>query len=195
MKKRGWLLLVVLIIVGASQAQTYKKYSIKSAIITLESVTKVSTMEMKTTKVVYFDDYGIKECEETYSNGKLSGVLFSDGKDKFSLNPQRKTAQRQDIGDRGTGTRIDINDMGTEKDIASGVVKKVAPMTIAGQTCEVIQVTRGGKPDIYGGWNKFMVYFKMGGSTVVTEIKAVKIEANAVVPKEKFQIPAGFKLR
>jgi hypothetical protein len=194
-KKTGWILFAAVIVAGTLQAQTFNKYSIKSAIVTLESVSKVSTMEIKMTKVVYFDDYGIKECEETYKDGKLSSVLFSDGKDKISLDLQRKTAHKQDSGRRGTGTRIDINDMGTEKDIQSGVVKKMPPMTLAGQTCEVIYVTRGRQTDIYAGWNKFMVYLKTGGSTVVSEIKAVKIEPNAIAPKEKFQIPAGFKLQ
>jgi hypothetical protein len=195
-KKSGWLLAVVLLIVaGVSPAQTFKKYSIKSAIVTLESVTKISSMEIKTTKIVYFDDYGIKECEETYSSGKLANVFFSDGKNKISLNLNRKTAHIQGTGGRGIGTRIDINDMGTKKDIDSGVVKKMPPMTLAGQICEVIHVTRGGGTDIYASWHQFMVYMKNSSSTAATEIKAVKIEANAAVPKEKFQIPAGFSLQ
>jgi hypothetical protein len=194
-KKSGWLLAVVLIVAGISPAQTFKKYSIKSAIVTLESVTKVSSMEIKMTKIVYFDDYGTKECEETYTNGTISKVFFSDGKDKISLNLKRKTANKQGNGDSGIGMRIDINDMGTKKDIDSGKVKKMPPMTLAGQTCEVIHVTRGGATDIYAGWHQFMVYMKTSSSTMDAEIKAVKIEANAAVSKEKFQIPAGFSLQ
>ena len=80
----------------------------------------------------------------------------------------------------------------TKKDIESGLVKKLAPMTIAGQPCEVIQVAKGSTPDIYAGWHHVMVYMKSSSSGVTTEIKAVKLEANASVPKDKFQIPAGF---
>jgi hypothetical protein len=197
MKKIGWLMAMAWIAVGVSQAQTFHKYDIKSGIVTLESVMTVGGTQIKMTKIVYFDDYGSKECQETYSNGKLSGVFFSDGKDKISLSLKKKTAQKQGAGDRGIGTRIEINDMGTQKDIETGVVKKMPPMTIAGQTCEVIQVTKGkgDNPDIYAGWNRVMVYLKTGRSIMTTEIKATKLEANAVVPKEKFQVPAGYSLQ
>ena len=199
MKKLGWFMAMAWIAVGVSQAQAFNKYDIKSGMVTLEFAMTMGKTQIKMTKIVYFDDYGSKECEETYSNGKLTGVFFSDGKDKISLSLKKKTAQKQGAGDRGIGTRIEINDMGTTKDIETGVVKKMPPMTIAGQTCEVIQVTKGkGKgdnPDIYAGWNRVMVYLKTSGSGVNTEIKAVKLEANAVVPKEKFQIPAGYSLQ
>jgi Cu/Ag efflux protein CusF len=45
------------------------------------------------------------------------------------------------------------------------------------------------------GWHNVMVYMKPSSSGVTTEIKAVKLEANATVPKEKFQIPAGFTIQ
>ena len=91
--------------------------------------------------------------------------------------------------------QMDINFMGTQKDIDSGKVKKMPPMTLAGQTCQVIHVKRSDSTDIYGGWNKVLVYLKTGSSTMTTEMKAVKFEANANVPKEKFQIPAGFSVQ
>jgi hypothetical protein len=191
MIKFGRLLAVALIALCTAQVQAVNKYDIKSAIITLESVMKVAGMEIKTTKIVYFDDYGIKEREETYSNGKLSMAFFTDGKDRISLSLDKKTATKNGKGDNGTGPHVDINFFGTTKDIESGVVKKIPPMTLAGQTCEAFQVTHGGAIQTYAAWKKVMVYTKID----VAEIKAVKIEANAVVPKEKFQIPAGFTLQ
>jgi hypothetical protein len=137
----------------------------------------------------------MKECEETYSNGKLSGVFLCDGKNKFGLKLKSKKAQNQGSTSRGIGTRIEINDMGTKEDISSGKVKKISPMTIAGQTCEMIQVnSKGGTPTIYGGWHQVMVYLKSSSSGVNTLIKAVKLESNAAVPKEKFEVPAGFTI-
>jgi len=179
---------------AAAQAQV-NKYDIKSGIATLDIVTTVSSTKIKMTKIVYFDDYGRKECQETYSNGKLSGVFFCDGKNSFSLNFKKKKAETQGPATNGIGTRIEINAMGTKEDIASGRVKKGSPMTLAGQICEVIQVGRGGTPTIYGGWHQVLVYMKSSSSGVNTEIKAVKLEANAAVPKEKFEIPAGFAVQ
>jgi 7-cyano-7-deazaguanine synthase in queuosine biosynthesis len=188
--------LAVMASVIANVAHTQvKKYDIKSGIVTLESVSTIGGTQIKMTRIVCFDDYGMKECQETYSNGKLKSVLFSDGKNKIALQLASKKAQNQGSTDRGIGMRVEINDMGTKKDIESGLVKKLLPMTIAGQTCEVIQVAKGSTPDIYAGWHHVMVYMKSSSSGVTTEIKAVKLEANATVPKDKFQIPAGFTVQ
>jgi hypothetical protein len=172
-----------------------KKYDIRSGIVTLESMSTVAGTKIAMTKIVYFDDYGTKECQETYTDGKLKSVFFSDGKNKFALLLASKKAQNQGATDHGIGMRVEINDMGTKKDIESGVVKKLPPMILAGQTCEVIQVAKGGTPDIYAGWHHVMVYMKSSSSGVSTEIRAIKLEPNVAVPKEKFQIPAGFSIQ
>jgi hypothetical protein len=192
--KRMLIAIIAFGVLSSAWGQGYKKYDIKSGIVTLEIEMTIGKTKIQSKKIVYFDDYGSKECEETYANNVLSGVLFCDGKDRISLTPSKKQARKEDTCSSGIGTRIDINDMGTKQDIDAGKVKKIAPMTIAGQTCEVIQVTRGSSVDLYAGWNKVMVYTKMTGS-VASEIKAVKLEANAAVPKEKFQVPAGYKLQ
>jgi hypothetical protein len=194
MSRTGWFA-VALIMVCASWAQTVNKYDIKSGIVTLEFVSTIAGTQIKMNRIVYFDDYGAKECQETYSNGSLTNVLFYDGKEKISLKIKAKKAQKQGPTAGGIGLRVEINDMGTKKDIESGVVKKLPPMTIDSQPCEVIQVTRGGSVDLYAGWHKVMVYLKTGSAGVATEIKAVKLQANAVVPKEKFQIPAGYTVQ
>jgi hypothetical protein len=194
MKRTGWLA-VVLVVICASWAQTVHKYDIKSGIVTLESVSIVAGNQIKMNKIVYFDDYGMKECEETYSNGKLAKVFFSDGKEKISLQLKAKKAIKQGPTNSGIGMRVDINDMGTKKDIESGQVKKMPPMKIDGQPCEVIQVTRGGGVDLYAGWHHVMVYLKTSSAGVTTEIKAVKLQADAAVPVEKFQVPGGFTVQ
>ena len=186
------LICAVLFIMTSPLRSQIKKYDIKSGIATLEIVTTVAGTQIKMTKIVYFDDYGRKECQETYSKGKLTNVFFSDGKNIIALHFKSKKAENQGTTENGIGPRIDINDMGTKKNIESGLVKKLSPMTIAGQSCEMIQVAKGGTPDIYGGWHHVFVYLKSSSSGVNTEIKAVKLEANAAVPKEKFEIPAGY---
>ena len=194
MKRKGWLV-IALIAICALWAQAQNKYDIKSGVATLDIVSTIGNFQVKMTKIVYFDDYGLKQCEETYSDGKLSGVIFTDGKDKISLNPKTKIARKLGAAPDGMGMRVDLNEMGTKKDIDSGLVKRVQPMIFAGQSCEVIQVNKGSTPDIYGGWHHLLVYLKTGGAGSTTELKPTKLEANAVVPKEKFQIPAGYTVQ
>jgi hypothetical protein len=196
MKRNMLLSMTMLAFVMTTIAQTQiKKYDIKSGIATIDIETDIGSTKIKMTKIVYFDDYGTKECEETYSNGKLTGVLFCDGKNKMSLNIKSKKVHVMEPSTRGTGTRIDINDMGTKEDIKSGKVKIIAPMTIAGQTCEIIQVGKEKNPTLYGGWHRVMVYMKSVGSSVNTLIKATKLEANVPVPKEKFEVPPGYSIQ
>jgi hypothetical protein len=192
MKRKGYLITIVMMLFCSLNAHAVNKYDIKSGIITLESVMKVSkTMTIKMTKILYFDDFGAKEREETYANGKLNGVRFTDGKDLISLSIDKKTARKEGHGDRGLGPQVDINFFGTTEDIKAGIVKKMPPMTLAGQTCEVFQYKKGKSLQIHAAWKKIKVYSKLDS----TEIKAVKIEPNANITKDKFQIPAGYTMK
>jgi hypothetical protein len=199
--KRISMILVVALFVGICQVLTAetvaKKYDVKSGIVTMDSVMKIGKMEIKTVIIVYFDDFGIKECKETYMDGKLNGTVFNDGKNKYSLNFSKKTAKKTDkASNDGTELRVDMNWMASKKDIDSGKVKKGAPMTIAGKQCEIVEtVASNGEITQYGGWNKVMVYLKTGSADTSTIIKANKIEENAKVPASKFAVPAGFTLQ
>jgi hypothetical protein len=55
----------------------------------------------------------------------------------------------------------------------------------------VYQYKKGKSLQTYAGWKRVMVYTKLDS----TEIKAVKIEPNANIPKDKFQIPAGYTVK
>jgi hypothetical protein len=190
MRKLVVSLAVFAFVLGSLSAQAYKKYDIKSGIVTLDITMKIGKTEIKTQKVLYFDDYGAKQYEESSSNGKPTGAVFCDEKDQWALNFEKKTAKRQASGG-GMGPRVELDFFGTKEDIASGAVKKMPPMTLAGQSCDVIQVARKGEVTIYGGWHRVLVYMKTSGSTMETETKAVKLEAVAV-PKDKFIVPAGY---
>jgi len=170
----------------------FQKYDVKSGVITMDSVMKISTLEMKTKIVVSFDDYGMKECKETYKDGQLIGTTFSDGKSVYNLQLKKKSATRTGEAFRGTELRVELSEFGTTKDRESGKVKRVAPMKIAGKDCDMIEVTSSnGEVSRYGGYKKIMVYLKTGSVTIA----ANKIEEDAAVPASKFQIPAGFELR
>ncbi len=69
-------------------------------------------------------------------------------------------------------------------------------MTIAGKTCEVFVTDDGnGTKATYGGWNKILLYLDVETKTVKTILHAVKVEENAKVPADKFQIPAGYTIQ
>lgn len=191
--KRSIALLAILMLAGLASGAQANKYDIKSGVITLETVMTVGKTKMTQTHIVYFDEFGAKECKETYENGKLTDVYFCDGKELIALKPAVKKAFRRGTGVRGTELRVVYDEMGTRKDFKEGRVKKLAPMTIAGQSCEVIEVTsRRGLVSRYAGWNKALVYMTVQSKSTTSETKAVKMEANAAVPAEKFVIPAGY---
>jgi hypothetical protein len=86
------LIVATLFIVTLDSNGQAKKYDIKSCTIMFEMTQRVAGMDIKNKVVLSFDDYGMKECRETYTGDKISEVYFSDGKDLYSLKPDKKTA-------------------------------------------------------------------------------------------------------
>jgi hypothetical protein len=199
MKKLGGLLTVMAVLVaaqGVAGQADMKKYDIKSGIVTLDSVMKVGALEIKFQYVVYFDDYGMKECKETYKDGQLVDVVFSDGKTLYALKPGKKTAVKKGDASRGTEMRVDYPEMGSQKDRDSGKVRKIDPLLVAGKQCEAVETNDGsGIVTQYAGWKKIMVYMKSSSANTTATINAVKIEEDVAVPAAKFQVPDGYTLK
>ena len=197
MKNAVLLFALAAAIVSVSLAQTpSKKYDIKSGVVTFESVTKMGKMEMKDKAIVYFDDYGMKECKETFSDDKLTESFFSDGKDLYLVKPDKKLAFNRGTASRGTELRVEWTEFGTENDRKSGVYKKLPAMTVAGKKCEVFEHNDGsGTVTRFGGWNKILLYMDMKTKGMQTTQRAVKVEENAKVPPEKFVVPKGFAMQ
>lgn len=175
---------------------TMKKYDIKSGVVTFEAITMMGKMEMKDKAVVYFDDYGMKECKETFSDDKLRESFFSDGKDLYLVKTDQKTAFKRGTASRGTELRVEWMEFGTEKDRQSGVYKKLPVMTVAGKKCEMFEHNDGkGNITQYGGWKKILLFMDMKTKSMQTTQRAVKVEENAKVPPEKFAVPKGFTVQ
>jgi hypothetical protein len=194
--KKLTLVFMLIFVIGIVAQVSFKKYDIKSGIITYDLIMKVGGMDMKEKTIVYFDDYGMKECKETYSNDKLGGSTFSDGKNLYIVKFNQKTAYNQGPASRGTELRVEWSEFGTEKERQAGMYKKLASKTVAGKTCEMFE-SNDGKGNItqYGGWNKILLYLDTQTSSVRTTLSAVKVEENVKVPPEKFQVPEGFKVQ
>ena len=197
MKRICSVLLVVSVFVFFVTAQTpEKKYNIKSGIVTYEQIMKMGKMEMKEKIVVYFDDYGMKECKDTYSGEKLEESFLSDGKDLYLLKPKQKKAFKQGTASRGTELRVEWTEFGTEADRKAGKYKKLAAMTVAGKNCEMFEYNDGaGTISRYGGWNKILLYQETKTESVQSIQRAVKVEENVTISPDKFKVPAGFAVQ
>jgi hypothetical protein len=176
-----------------SSGQT-KKYDIKSCTITYEITQKMTGFDLKSKIVLSFDDYGMKECRETYQGDKLKEVYFSDGKDLYSLNPTKKTAFKRGKADRGTEVTISWNDVSSD-DKKSGKAKQLPNATIAGKSCESFVAGLEGSTTTYASWNHIQMMIDMKSKDVTTLKKAVSVDEKTAVPADKFKVPAGYTVK
>jgi hypothetical protein len=196
MKRSISYLTIAAMLIGVSldaSGQT-KKYDIKSCTITFEMTSKAGGMEIKNKVVLSFDDYGMKECRETYTGDKISEVYFSDGKDLFSLKPDKKTAFKRGPAYRGTEAKIDWNEISSD-DKKTGKAKQLPNMTIAGKTCEAIVVGLTGSTTTYASWNHILMLLDMKSKDVNVLKKAVTVDEKTAVSADKFKVPAGYTLK
>ncbi len=197
MKRICSVLFAVIVLAFLFTAQTpVKKYDIKTGIITFDLIMKMGDMEIKQKTIVYFDEYGMKECKDTYSGVKLEESYLSDGKDLYLLKHKQKKAFKQGTASRGTELRVEWTEFGTEADRQAGKYKKLAALTVAGKNCEVFEYNDGeGTITKYGGWNKILLYQDTKSSSVQSIQRAVKVEENVTISPDKFKVPAGFTVQ
>jgi hypothetical protein len=174
-----------------------KKYAIKSGIITFELAQKVGDFEHKGKFVVYFDDFGKKECRDTYNGEALQGSYFSDGKEWYIVDYARKTVSKtfnKGPYSPGTEIRFDWNNVAA-RDKQSGKAKQLANMTVAGKNCEAYELITGDTTTQFAGWNSILLYVNVISKSVTSTTKAIRIEENAAVSADKFKLPAGFAVK
>ncbi len=173
-----------------------KKYDVKSGIVTFETIMEMSGMKMADKKILYFDDYGMKECEETYKDGKLTESFVSDGKERFKLFHEKKGVYKAGAASNGTAMPFNWNEV-SQSDKDGGIAKQGEKMTVAGKDCETftfITETAGEKTTTkYAGWNHVLLSMELQSKSMKSSEKAVKVEENASVPADKFSIPADYK--
>lgn len=193
--RRTMLVLAAIVFVVAAQTPV-KKYDMKSGVVTYESIMKMGDMQIKKKIVVYFDDFGMQECKETYSLDRLEESYFSDGKNLYLVKPDHKVAYKQGPAYRGTELRVEWSEFGTEKERQSGMYKKLPAMKVADKNCEAFEYNDGkGTITRYGGWNKILLYMDMKTKSMESIQRALKVEENAKVPAGKFKVPAGFAVQ
>jgi hypothetical protein len=184
----------MLVLVTLDLSSQTKKYDIKSCSITFEMAQKVAGLDMKNKVVLSFDDYGMRECRETYQGDKIKEVYFSDGKDLYSLNPSKKTAFKRGKTDRGTEVTVDWSSVSSD-DKKAGKAKQLPNTIVTGKTCESFVSNSGGSSTTYASWNHILMMIDMKSKDMTMIKKAVTVDEKAAVPADKFKVPAGYTLK
>jgi hypothetical protein len=186
MKYRITFLLLFLILIAFEAGTQTKKYDIKSGIITFETTMKMMGMTITTRSIVYFDEYGMKECKESYKDGKLEESFFSDGKFLYKVAYEQKRALKAGTASRGTEFKFDWNEI-SDKDKKAGKAKKLPNITVAGKACQSFEYS----DTKFAGWSGICLLTETKTKDMSTLTRALKIEENAKVPAEKFTLPSG----
>jgi hypothetical protein len=176
----------------------YKKYDIKSGIVTLQTTMEMSGMNIKTKSILYFDDYGIKECQEEYKtdgSGKETLTKRDFVKDGFRYicSIENKGGSKTKAMGYGVAAPFNMEEASTMKD---NQFKKIADETICGKLCNGFSMlTPSGNIKMYG-WSKIALknVVENPSMKMKTETIATKIEENVSIPADKFEVPKDVKM-
>lgn len=171
---------------------TQRKYGVKSGEIVFETILNTISVHMQYKTVVYFDNYGMKECRDTYRGDTLSESYLSDGQNTYRINHERKEVFFSGRAYRGTEPKFGWDEVDQE-DKKSGKVKRVADEMIAGKKCMVYTIKSGVVSVKYAGWEGINMLSEIKSSGGVSLTTATDISIGAV-PAVKFRIPRGYKV-
>jgi hypothetical protein len=181
-----------------AQAHAAKKYEIKSGIVTYQTEMVMAGMKIPGKVVLYFDDYGLKENEETYKGDTLTESFVADGVERFKLFHDQKMKVAAGKSTNGTAMPFDWANV-SQKDKDSGVAKAGPRATVAGKECDTFtMLTKTAGMDVstvYAGWHRIVLSMKLTSGEMTSTKIAVKVEETAAVPADKFQTPAGYTAR
>lgn len=168
------------------------KYSLKSGIVEMKS--QVMGMEQK--QVLFFDEYGAKECIEVTASmfgQKIHNLNINKDGYAYSVDMVKKTGTKIKIP---TDAAINFNDLG--KGIAKDMnIKKVGTETVLGKTCDkyTIDYKKQQMKGYYLVWNGIALKTELTMMGMKTVVEVTKINENASIPADKFEIPKGIKIQ
>ncbi|MEO6818361.1 MAG: hypothetical protein ABI204_01440 [Ginsengibacter sp.] len=172
---------------------TVKKYEIKSGIVRYQVILKTISVDMRYHTILYFDNFGARECKDTYAGDTLMESNMSDGKKTYKIDHIKKIAYYLGKAHYGVEPKYGWDNIAAE-DIKSGKVKKLPNKIIAGKSCEAYEVNTGIASVTFGGWKNINVLADIhspGGKsfTIATFI------STEGTPEEKFIIPPKYKIK
>ena len=168
----------------------YKKYLIKSGSFENQTVLSTISVHMAYKTIIYFDDYGMKECRDTYTGEILEERFMCDGVNTYKIVPKEKTAYMVGKAYRGTEPRFSWDEV-DKADKTSGKAIKLSDTLMAGKKCERYQVKAEGVTATYAGYKNisFLTMIISPGGTSLTRCVSIEVMD---IPAEKFTIPEGY---
>lgn len=186
-------------ILATSSFTAYKKYDIKSGIITYESTMQMGGMDIKSKKILYFDDFGIKECEEEYTVDATGTETLKKRdfvKDGFRYTCSLDYGNGAKTKARGYGVAAPFNqkEASTMKD---NQYKVLPDETICAKKCGTFSMVTPSGNIKMSGWNRVTLKTVVDNESMglKSEIIATKIQENAAIPADKFEVPKGVVMK
>jgi len=180
-------------VVDAKKQNPNGRYSLKSAIVEM----KTAVMGMEQKQVLFFDEYGAKECTEitaTMFGQKSHNINITKDGFVYSIDMIKKTGTKIKIPSKDAN--INFTNLGEE--IAKEMnIKKVGTQSFLGKTCDkyTIDFKKQQMKGSYLVWNGIALKTEMTVMGMKTTIEATKIEENPTIPADKFEVPKGIKIQ
>ncbi len=195
MKKKLFLILILMTLYSITIGQDFKRYQFKSGKV----VYKMSGIQTGT-ETLYFDDYGRKEVHFNESVIDMMGVkqksntqTIMEGKYIYTIDKEKNTAQKMENPLYSMfSDEDDLQKVGEEIMKKMGG-KKVGTETINGKECEIWEVQKmGGKIWVWESISIKTVVNMMG--MIITQ-EAESIEMDIDVSADLFNIPEGIEIK
>ena len=171
----------------------YKKYDVRSGVITYNTSMNTLTVNVSYKTVVSFDNYGMRERRDTYDGDLLVETFLCDGFNNYNISHTLKKLVRTGTAYRGTESRFGWEKINNEE-IKSGKVTKLPSIIIASKTCRAFTINTGAATVTYAGWNHIILLNKVespGGKSIS---KAIKVDIFPVDPIT-FKLPKDYSVK
>ncbi len=171
-----------------------RKYTIKSGIVTMQA----DMTGMKSTSILYFDDYGRKEMTETFadiSNTKIHEKVIIANDYVYTIDLIKNSGTKKKLNGGPAPGAIDFSAI-SEKMMQEMGLSKQGTDSVLNKQCQVwvMDLKRMKMSGKYWVWNNIPLKSKAEVEGLKVDIQAVKIDENPKLPTSTFDIPAGMTL-
>ena len=176
-----------------NSSDTIKKYGIKSGIVRYEVILKTISVNMRYHTILYFDNFGLTECLDTYSGDTLTESNMSNGLKTYKIDHRKKIAYYLTKSHFGIEPKYSWDQI-TADDKKTGKVKELPNRMIAGKDCHSYEVNSGIATVTFAGWKDIVMLADINSPGGRSYTIATYINTEGV-PQEKFTIPANYKIK
>ena len=171
------------------------RYKMKSGM--LEQT--LTTMMMTQHVTIYFDDYGNKQSKETKSDMGMDNLSITKDGFVYDIDLIKKIGKKIKIPSTGDVKNINYSQL-SEDMMKQMKITKLGTEDVLGKTCDKYSIDDAAMKMKVTNWVWNGIPLKSEsemtamGMGIKTTIITTKIDENAAVPADKFEIPAGIKL-